>query len=139
MQGYYRRRHAGFRSREKRLPRTRSIRSIRSVTETEDVEVNPHISSGRSIGSGKPLVVIEEQHQISLRYGFYWLAAFWRKYSIKHSAIAEWFALGDLGQLFLIAVYLLLNFLLIFLGTAGDIDWMAHHVRDIHASHTCHS
>lgn len=31
------------------------------------------------------------------------------------------------GQLFLIFVYLLLNFLLIFLGTEGDIDWQAHH------------
>jgi hypothetical protein len=130
MQGYCRRREAGFRSREKRLPRTRSIRSIRSVTEIGNTEANPHSNSNRRFGSGQPLVVIEEQHQISFRYGFYWLAAFWRKYSIKHSAIAEWFALGDLGQLLLIAVYLLLNFLLIFLGTAGDIDWMAHHVRN---------
>jgi hypothetical protein len=73
-------------------------------------------------------MVIEEKHAMSLRFGLYWLAAFWRKYSIKHSTVAEWFGLGDLGQLLLLFVYLLLNFLLIGLGTAGDIDWMAHHV-----------
>lgn len=95
----------------------------------EGSEATPHTNSGITIGSGKPLVVVEDRHQISLRYGLYWLAAFWRKYSIKHSVVAEWFGLGDLGQLLLIAVYLLLNFLLIFLGTAGDVDWMAHHVR----------
>ncbi|KAL7411891.1 hypothetical protein BDY24DRAFT_342513, partial [Mrakia frigida] len=31
------------------------------------------------------------------------------------------------GQLFLIFVYLALNFLLVFCGTDNDIDWMAHH------------
>jgi len=41
--------------------------------------------------------------------------------------IAEFFFLGDLGQLLLIAVYLTLNLLLILLGAAGDIDWQAHH------------
>jgi hypothetical protein len=41
--------------------------------------------------------------------------------------IAEFFFLGDLGQLLLITVYLTLNFLLIFLGASGDIDWQAHH------------
>lgn len=45
--------------------------------------------------------------------------------------IAEFFYLGNLGQLFLISTYLhlnlLLNLLLIFLGASGEIDWQAHH------------
>lgn len=45
--------------------------------------------------------------------------------------IAEFFFLGDLGQLFLLMIYLLLNFLLIFLGTESDIDWMAHHAAKL--------
>ena len=41
--------------------------------------------------------------------------------------IANWFNLGNVGQLTLITTYALLNFLLIFLGAKGDIDWQAHH------------
>lgn len=148
IQGFFRRREAGFRSDRKRLPRTRS----RQAGEREDDEAVRWGQRGEGLHLG------EGERKMSLRFGWYWLAAWWRKYSIKHSKvgstalhgvlctvteliqylgrqIAEFFFLGDLGQLFLIFIYLLLNFLLIFLGTNNDIDWMAHHVSRSPFSH----
>ena len=55
-----------------------------------------------------------------------WLA-FWTKYTIKYSKIADYVYLGRVSQLGIVLFYLLLNFLCIFLGTNNDIDWMAHH------------
>lgn len=55
LQGMWRRREAGFRTKTKRLPRVKSE-------------------------------VTKERHA-SIRFFWYWLAAMWRKYSIKHSHV----------------------------------------------------
>lgn len=59
LQGFLRRRDAGFRAESKRLPRSKS----------RDPEV-------------------KDQRAMSVRFGWYWLGAFWRKYSIKHSKVS---------------------------------------------------
>lgn len=59
IQGHWRRRHAGYRSEAKRLPR-----------------VKTH-------GSGDQPTV----RHMSFRFCWYWLSSFWRKYSIKHSGV----------------------------------------------------
>lgn len=58
-----------------------------------------------------------------------YISAIWRKYSVRreHTILTAHFHLGNLGQLFLISLYLLLNLLILFLGTNGDINWIAHH------------
>ena len=73
------------------------------------------------------------------RFTLPFLNALWRKYSIRRirvsrhthgwadEQIANLLNLGNVGQLSLITSYALLNFLLIFLGASGDIDWQAHH------------
>ena len=62
----------------------------------------------------------EKKPQFAFRFLYPALAACYRRYSIKHSNIAEAVYLGNLSQLALIGVYLALNFLLIFLGANGD-------------------
>jgi hypothetical protein len=63
LHGYNRRRKSGRRIIRKRLPRVKS-----RTTEPETQE--------------ETLV-----HHASARYFWYWLSAFWRKYSIKHSNV----------------------------------------------------
>jgi len=46
-----------------------------------------------------------------------------------HKQVTKYLFLGSVGQLLVIAVYLGLNVGLLFGGTSGDINWIAHHVR----------
>lgn len=90
LRGHLRRRQSGF----------RTARTLPKLAQEED---------------GK-----EKKPQFAFRFVYPALAACYRRYSIKHSGIAEAVYLGNLSQLALIAVYLTLNFLLIFLGANGD-------------------
>jgi len=87
---------------------------------------------------GKPLPrtispLSNPHYAASVAYFLPWLSSIWRKHSIRQSSNGEKFSLaaflhfGNFGQLILIATYLLLNLLFLFLHTNNDIDWIAHH------------